>query len=228
MTWKSSLFRQYYLSQGSPAAANSYAVNLRKADNYCAGLDEKLEELGAYEFLKWMESQKGGPFEGQNATNVRSAIRKYVGFVSQLSQSDAVQLYEQADSEDGGASSAVFRYEQELQQSVRSQIEVLELGLVIIDGGSEKSVATGRIDIFARDATGTPVIIELKAGLCPKGAIEQALAYATDVDDEGEFNIPSRVILVAGEFSERTLAAAKRISGLKLATYGISLSFASA
>lgn len=221
MTWKSALFRQFYVGQGSPNAASSYAVNLRKADIYCGGLDEKIAEVGAAGMLDWIEQET---FEGLPASNVRSAIRKYVGFVSGLESEIITELLDEADANDAQAGS-VFRYEKELQEAVRVQIGTLEPGLVIIDGGTEKVVPTGRIDILARDTSGRTVVVELKAGLCPKGAIEQLLGYASDIDDASADHLLSRAILIAGEFSDRTLAAAKRIEGLKLMTYGINVSF---
>jgi hypothetical protein len=221
------LFRQFYVSQGSANSASSYATNLRKADAYCGGIDEKVRELGPEGFIQWMDSQQTGPFEGANATNVRSALRKYIAFSSRLSPDDVEQLHDEAEAEEA-SSASVFRYEQELQASVRNELAVLESGLTIADGGMEKSVATGRVDILAKDTAGRLVVIELKAGLCPKGAIEQLLGYCSDVDVENPGAPASRAILIAGEFSDRTLAAAKRVQDLKLFTYGISLSFSSA
>jgi hypothetical protein len=226
MSFRSEQFRQFYIRQGSPNSANSYSSNLRKADQFCGGLDEKIGEMGAADFVRWAEAQSSGPFEGANATNVRSAIRKYVAFTSQNSPNDdaSLELADEADS----LSSAVFRYEQELQVAVRNQIGTLEAGLTIADGGNERVVPTGRIDVLARDRDGTLVIIELKAGLCPKGAIEQALGYAADIDAEEQGDRPCRVLLIAGDFSERMLNAAKRIEGLTLFRYSVALSFSKA
>src|SRR6266567_8723948 len=119
MGFKSEQFRQFYVRQGSPNSANSYSSNLRKADKFCGGLDEKIEQMGADGFVRWAEAQSAGPFEGVNATNVRSAIRKYVAFTLQHSPNDDTPL-EQIDEVDA-LSSAVFRYEQELQVAVRNQ-----------------------------------------------------------------------------------------------------------
>lgn len=227
MTFKSEQFRQFYVRQGSPNSANSYSSNLRKADQFCGGLDEKIEQMGADKFVRWAESQSTGPFEGVNATNVRSAIRKYVVFTLQHEPNEDSPL-EQIDESEDALSSAVFRYEQELQAAVRKQIGSIESGLTVADGGNERIVPTGRIDVLARDSEGTLVIIELKAGLCPRGAIEQALGYAADVDAEQEGNRPCRVLLIAGDFSERMLNAAKRIQGLTLLRYSVALSFSKA
>lgn len=225
MTWKSELFRQYYVRNGSTNSAGTYASNIRKADKFCGGLDEKIADAGPEAIRLWVDAQTTGPFDGANATNVRSAVKKYILFSTQLSPAEADELFVEADVSDIPIAASVFRYEQELQAAVRQQIDAIEPGLTIADGGTEKSVPTGRIDILARDRSGCLVVIELKAGLCPKGAIEQILGYASDVEEEGADNAGCRTVLIAGEFSDRMLSAAKRVHGLTLMTYGISLKF---
>lgn len=111
----------------------------------------------------------------------------------------------------------LFRYERELQSAIREQLDLVEPGLVEADGGRERSVATGRIDILALDQAGCYVVIELKAGPCPHGALEQVLAYSTNL--EAETGKPCRAILVASYFSERIRAAAERARGISLVTY---------
>jgi RecB family endonuclease NucS len=111
----------------------------------------------------------------------------------------------------------IFSYERELKSALRRQLALVEPGLVEADGGRERAVATGRIDITARDRNGHFVVIELKAGPCPHGALEQVLAYSTDL--EAETGTPCRAVLVASEFSERLRAAARRATGIALVTY---------
>jgi hypothetical protein len=48
-----------------------------------------------------------------------------------------------------------FEKETELHKALRANIEQLEEGLRIIDGGKEKIVPSGRIDITAEDKNGT-------------------------------------------------------------------------
>jgi RecB family endonuclease NucS len=111
----------------------------------------------------------------------------------------------------------VFRYEREMQEAVRHQLDQIEVGLVEADGGHERSVATGKIDVLARDLAGHFVVIELKIGPCPHGALEQVLAYSNDL--EAETGTPCRAVLVAYQFSERIKAAAKRARDISLVTY---------
>ena len=118
---------------------------------------------------------------------------------------------------------SLFRYERELQNAIRKQLDLVEPGLVEADGGRERSVATGKIDIVARDQAGHYVVIELKAGPCPHGALEQVLAYSSDL--EAETGIPCRAILVASQFSQRIRAAAKRVRDISLVTYELQRGF---
>lgn len=113
----------------------------------------------------------------------------------------------------------VFRYESELKAALRRELNLVEPGLVEADGGREGIVATGRIDITARDSNGRYVVIELKAGPCPNGALEQVLAYSSDL--EAETGTPCRAVLVASEFSERQRAAARRARDVALFTYEV-------
>lgn len=60
------------------------------------------------------------------------------------------------------AEARLFRYERELQEAIRQQLTKVEPGLVEADGGRERLVATGKIDIVALDLAGRFVVIELK------------------------------------------------------------------
>jgi RecB family endonuclease NucS len=110
-----------------------------------------------------------------------------------------------------------------MQIAVRKQLHHLEDGLEVDDGGNETVVTTGKIDIVARDKKKNLVVIELKAGLCPSGAIEQVLGYAEALSEERKESV--RAYLIAGEFSDRTRAAARRVRDLQLRTYEFSIKF---
>lgn len=75
------------------------------------------------------------------------------------------------------ASEATFSIERDLQLALRINIEQLEDGLEIIDGGKERITDAGRIDITAKDHDGAIVVIELKAGIAAPEALTQILAY---------------------------------------------------
>jgi RecB family endonuclease NucS len=113
----------------------------------------------------------------------------------------------------------ILHYEKELKALLRAQLEKVEPGLVADDGGREREVASGRIDITARDADGNFVVIELKVGPCPTGALEQVLGYSSDLEEET--GLRCRAVLVASEFSQRQRAAAKRARDVHLVTYQV-------
>jgi hypothetical protein len=117
-----------------------------------------------------------------------------------------------------------FGFERELQEALRRNIEQLERGFTIIDGGNERKVASGFIDITARDRSGATVVIELKkAGVSDRNAIGQILGYMGNLMEEGSQSV--RGILVAGEFSPAIIAAAKVVPNLRLLRYTFRFSF---
>jgi RecB family endonuclease NucS len=113
----------------------------------------------------------------------------------------------------------ILHYEKELKTLLRRQLDKVEPGLVAADDGREREVASVRIDITARDADGNFVVIELKAGPCPAGALEQVLGYSSDLEEET--GTRCRAVLVASEFSLRQRSAAKRARELHLVTYQV-------
>jgi hypothetical protein len=117
-----------------------------------------------------------------------------------------------------------FGLERDLQSTLRAHICQLEEGLEIIDGGIERSVNSGLIDITARDAQGDIVVIELKAGRAGRNAIGQILSYMGDVTSE-EGGTKVRGILVAHEFDQKAQAAASIVLGLTLTKYSIHFRF---
>jgi len=76
-----------------------------------------------------------------------------------------------------------FGLERDLQVAIRHNIHQLDANLTIIDGGKERTVASGRTDILARDRFGR-VVIELKAGMGDISVIGQVLAYVGDLQAE--------------------------------------------
>jgi RecB family endonuclease NucS len=95
-------------------------------------------------------------------------------------------------------------------------------GLVIIDGGREQTVTSGRIDITARDRNGSTVVIELKASVADRDAIGQILSYMGDLA-EGSTQV--RGIVIAKEFSPRAISAARAASNVRLVHYSFRFLF---
>ena len=122
------------------------------------------------------------------------------------------------------AMETTFGLERDLQLALRSNIEQLEQGLKITDGGKEQVVESGRIDIIAEDGQGATLIIELKAGAADREAIGQILGYMGDMSQKKKL---VRGVLVAGEFTPRAISAARAVPNLVLKKYSFRFSFAS-
>ena len=95
-----------------------------------------------------------------------------------------------------------------------------------IDDGAERSVASGFIDITARDARGAIVVVELKTGTARQGAVAQVLSYMGDIAEE-EPDQTVRGLLVAGDFDKKARSAARVLSNqvLSLRSYRIRFEF---
>jgi RecB family endonuclease NucS len=115
-----------------------------------------------------------------------------------------------------------FALESDMQDALRENIEQLEAGLTIIDDGKEKKVASGFIDITAKDKQGTMVVIELKAGTAEHKAIAQLLSYMGDLLPEAK---QVRGVLVAGDFTDRAISAARAVPNVSLRKYVFKFSF---
>jgi RecB family endonuclease NucS len=106
---------------------------------------------------------------------------------------------------------------------LRDNIEQLESGLIIIDGGKEKISASGRTDILALDANKKNVVIELKVGPADRDVIAQILSYMGDLQEETGDSV--RGIVIARAFTARAIAASKPVPSIELRKYGFNFSF---
>lgn len=163
-----------------------------------------------------------------NLASYKSAVQKYARFRQDVEleaarpslapiTAAAVEAAAAAETE------RTFSLERDLQQALRQHLGQLEPGLVLADGGQERSVASGRIDILARDPRERLVVIELKAVKAPRDAVGQVLAYMGDI--QAETGAEVRGILVAPEFDPRVLAASRVVPALRLFTYRFSFTF---
>jgi hypothetical protein len=118
---------------------------------------------------------------------------------------------------------AILSLERDLNAALRQNISQLGQGIEIIDGGKERSVASGRIDILARFSDGTLLVIELKAVKAPRDAVAQVLAYMGDIQAENGGEV--RGLLIAPDFDPRAIAAARMVPGLRLKRYAFQFSF---
>lgn len=170
----------------------------------------------------------GNPYNVLN--NCKTGVKTYREFLEsagadQVVEDDAIQRAGEAIV--ARREGKQFELEQHLQETLRAEIDQLEPGLVVIDGDSERSVASGYIDILARDANGALVVIELKRGEAKRDAIGQILGYMGDLAAE-ESVTTIRGILVAGDFDQSSLSAATIVPNLALRRYRYRFEFESA
>jgi len=126
-------------------------------------------------------------------------------------------------SEEADALETTLSLERDLQRALRANIEQLQSGLAIHDGGKETTLPSGRIDILAIDGDKNRCVIELKAGAADRDAVGQILSYMGDLQAENKG--PVRGILVAGDFTPRAIAAAKAVPNIQLRRYRHNFSF---
>lgn len=119
----------------------------------------------------------------------------------------------------------LFGLEHDLQVALRKNIEQLETGLMIVDGGKERVVddGKGKIDITAQDKEGNTVIIELKAGPAKPVNITQILHYMGAVEEEDKKTV--RGIIVAEKFPHKMKVAARAVKNLQLKEYAFNFFF---
>jgi hypothetical protein len=116
-----------------------------------------------------------------------------------------------------------FGLEKDMQAALRKNIESLEKGLTVIDGGKERITEAGRIDITAKDSMNRTVIIELKAIDAKPEVIAQTLAYMETVKKEDKVDV--RGIIIASGFPERVKLAARQIPNLQLTNYSFKFNY---
>ena len=173
------------------------------------------------------------PFNGdtrKNLASYRHAVENYCKFRRETQDEDVGPGIRGRQGEGVSVSAddrgQLVGLERDLQTALRRAIEELEPGLEIIDDGVERSVASGFIDITARDARGAIVVVELKTGVARQGAVAQVLSYMGDIAEE-EPDQTVRGLLVAGDFDKKARSAARMLPNhvLSLRSYRVRFEF---
>ena len=170
------------------------------------------------------------PFDGDaynNLASYRDAIRRYKRFCIEgfenIDESLGVENERATDPDQ--LETHRISLERDMQAAIRQNIEQLESGLQIADGGSERSVESGFIDITAKDSKDVTVVIELKTGVAGQKAVAQILSYMGDIlEHEGKV----RGILIASDFDSKAKSAARLVPNLSLKRYNIKFCFSDA
>jgi hypothetical protein len=167
------------------------------------------------------------PFEGDaynNLASYKDAVRRYKRFLESGENVIADEITDEVEGIVEAEPSQTIGLERDMQAAIRHNISQVENNLCITDGGRERSVETGFIDITAEDNEGIPVVIELKTGVAGQRAVAQVLSYMGSVMDEEERD-DVRGILIASEFDGRARAAARVIPSLTLMRYEFAFQF---
>jgi hypothetical protein len=222
--------------------ANSAATHWSQAKKVCevyGDLDEiydsgRIEEIAAELNYSTRDARDNRPNPSKIAagtnlyTNLaayKSSLRCYAKFRENEAEFESETVIEAA----GKAISEKlegkqFELERHLQAELRREIGQLEQGLEVIDGGMERSVESGFIDILAKDQSDALVVIELKAGTAKREAIGQIVGYMGDLSEE-EPDADVRGILVAAKFDKSCVAGVRVIPTLQLKRYRFNFSF---
>jgi hypothetical protein len=118
--------------------------------------------------------------------------------------------------------------ERDMQAAFLRSIEEIEAGLAIIECGLDRFIASGFIDITARDRSGVMVAIEVKLGTAGPMAVAQLLSYMGDLALSKGIDGGVRGILVAADFDQKAIAAARMIPNLLLRRYRVLLQLSEA
>lgn len=167
------------------------------------------------------------PFDGDvynNLASYRNAVERYKRFLEGRTEVGDADELDALQEEVATESKLTIGLEKDMQAVLRLNISQLENGLRITDGGREKQVEAGFIDITATDSAGTIVVIELKTGIAGKNAVAQVLSYMGCVLDQEEGK-DVRGILVASDFDKKARAAARMVPSLSLVRYTFSFQF---
>ena len=215
-------------------SVGTFVSDAKRVERYYGDLDELYAEnrlASVLQELQYSASDKrtnapnpskipitGNPYNG--LAGYRATVTRYREY--RESEADVAIADPVAQREDDGRA-RLIGLERDLQATLRDQIEQLEPGLNVIDGGVERSVASGFIDITAKAPDDTVVVIELKAGTARRDAVAQILSYMGDIATEEPHDV--RGILVAGDFDDRARAAARVVPSLCLRRYSVVFQF---
>ena len=117
---------------------------------------------------------------------------------------------------------ASLSLERDLHSYLAKRVNEIENGLVLVENGNEYPTDVGRIDLLAKDKQGNNVVIELKVGKAKDSALGQLLGYMGCIALSSTEHIQIRGIIVASEFEQRVVYAARGLPHVKLVKYRVS------
>lgn len=119
-----------------------------------------------------------------------------------------------------------FAYEAHLRDYLAKNLGLLEPGLVLWQGSVGSSVEYQlegrRVDIFAKDKDGVPVVIELKLSKGHERTIGQALYYRAKLKQLLSVS-KVRIILLASEITDELRMASSEVADVDLFRYSLTM-----
>jgi hypothetical protein len=229
-------FRAWLAAEGKEAGTLSTSLSyLRRIEASYGDLDalyaeDGLETLRSDLAYSKSDARMNAPNPSRMAIegdiyNLLASARTHLGYYTRFLESGRARraVMDTPAFSDPPLPERLFSMERDLETALRANIAQLEPGLSVVDGGIQRQVPSGRIDILAQDTSGAAVVIELKAGTAPRDAVAQVLAYMGDLSEDQAK--PVRGILVAPDFDPRAKAAARMVASLRLVRYGFAFTF---
>jgi SpoVK/Ycf46/Vps4 family AAA+-type ATPase len=236
-------YRAWLQRQGKePATLSTSCSAVRRIETACGDLgaafgSDGLESINADLAYSGVDRKRNEPnpskprIEG-DIYNGLSSARTHLGYYRRFleergtERSGATDAAGPAPSDHGATgddAEAIFSLERDPNAALRQSISQIEPGMTIIDGGAERSVPSGRIDILARDSAGRIVVIELKATKATRDAVGQVLAYMGDLSATEDVRV--RGVLIAPDFDHKAIAAARMAPTLSLRRFTYKFAF---
>ena len=240
-------YRNWLAMQGrEPSTQNTSVSVIRRIENAYGDLEQEFALSGLESILADLAYSKsdqknndpnpskvqidGDVYNG--LSSVRTHLNYYRRFLESISTKAAVAeviasssatLQTQAELPEADPPEAILSLEKDLNAALRQNIAQIEPGLTVIDGGKERIVASGKIDILAQDTQGRKLVIELKAVKAPRDSVAQVLAYMGDIQAESGGDV--RGLLIAPDFDPRAVSAARMVPALALQRFSFVFSF---
>lgn len=232
-------FKAWLAANYAPSAAATHSSQAKKVESAYGDLDQIIDEGRLDDVVSELnystrdskakrpnpsKIQTGGSLY-ENLASYKSSLRCYARFrenEQDFNTETSIEIAGIAIKEK--LEGKQFELERNLQSELRREIAQLEHGLQIIDEGLERSVASGFIDILARDSAGALVVIELKAGMAKRDAVGQITGYMGDLLGE-EPDMSVRGILVAADFDKSCQSGIRAIPTLQLKRYRFAFTF---
>lgn len=243
-------YRKWLANQNKEVSTQNTSISaVRRIENAYGNLEDEFELSGLETILAELaytasdaRNKEPNPsklsIEGDiysSLSSLRTHLNYYRRFLEQRSTLAAVTdafratptgivgSEQAASDDDSEPPEAVLSLERDLNAALRQNISQLGESYEIVDGGRERSVASGRIDILAKNADGDLVVVELKAVRAPRDAVAQLLAYMGDIHAEHGGQVFG--LLIAPDFDPRAVAAARMVPNLTLKRFSFRFLF---